>query len=383
MTYKDFLVKFSKFLNIIGLRRLQKHIKVGLFRLIGWALGSKTVALPDKSQIENILIVKQDHQMGDMLCATPIFTALREAFPEAYITLIAGQKNYHVVRNHPALSEVIFFNKLEYLSSPKGWLAFYRKLHERPYDLGIVPATVSVSVTSDMICRLSGAPYRLGVKKLDGKENPTSFLFNLPLELDWREKPIHQSQRNLEILHGLDIFSENTNLSTGTTPEEDDFAETFFNKNLPGKKTAIGFHPGAGKAGNLWGAEKFAQAANALAAQFDARIFITCGPDDLTIVEQMTRHLNAEFVVCSGLSIGQIAALLRKMTLYIANDTGTMHLAAAMNTPTLAIFGPTDPVQWAPLGDQHRCVRGEKGELAAVTVESVLSAAQEMMQAIK
>jgi len=379
MNYKQFIIEISRFSDRIGLRGLNRNFKIWFFRTIGLILKPKPVSWTEQQRIAKILIVKQHNQMGDMLCSTPLFTTLRRHFPGAHLTLVAGEPNFEVVHNHPDLDEVLEYQKLDFLSAPVGFWKFFRKLRKTGYELAVVPATVSNSVTSDLICWLSGATYRLGVSQLDGAENPSAFLFNIPMQLDWRGTQRHQVERNLDLLKGIGIQANYLPLSIGLSGEDEQFAEDFYQRHCRINEKVIGFHPGAGKIANQWGAQNFARVANELARKYHFKIFITCGPSDEQVVKQMSQAMEHPFVICKNMSIKKLAAILKKMALYITNDTGTMHIASAVGVPTLSLFGPTDPWQWAPKGEQHRFIKANDGQVTSIPVRTVLQEAEEFI----
>jgi len=203
MSYKTFLIKISHFFDQIGLRHWERKLKDGLFKMLGRIFGARLVSKIDDARIQNILIIRQHNQMGDMLCSTPLFTAVRQRFPRAYITLIASEVNFPVVQYHPAIDRVLLFEKQNFLARPGDFIRFWRSLRERKYDLGIVPSTVSMSVTSDLLCLVARTRYRLGVRTLNGEANPSAFIYNLPVDLDWRNNHLHQTERNLVILKAI------------------------------------------------------------------------------------------------------------------------------------------------------------------------------------
>lgn len=380
MNYKEFLIKISRFFDQIGLRCWERKTKDLLFNALGRIFGAKLVDKINDAQIQNILIIRQHNQMGDMLCSTPLFTAVRKRFPRAYITLIASEVNLPVVQYHPAIDRVLLFDKQNFLAQPGGFFRFWRSLRDRKYDLGIVPSTVSMSVTSDLLCLVARTCYRLGIRTLDGEKNPSAFIFNLPVDVDWRENARHQTERNLAILQPLGWSEPPEPLSIGVSNEDVVFAEEFLKQHAAQNALIIGMHPGAGKEPNRWPTDRFARLAADLAKKFDTRIFITCGPMDHEVVETMVKQLKIKATICRNFSLTQLAAFMQKMKLYITNDTGTMHLAAAAGVPTLSLFGPTDPNQWAPLGTTHRFLAATDGKISSISLEQVRVTAETMLK---
>ena len=110
-----------------------------------------------------------------MLCAIPLLRSLRERFPSAHMTLVASPKNYQIMLHNPYVDEVVNYDKRRFFPGLHNIWHFYRDITSRPYDLAVVPATVSISTTSNMIAFLSGAQLRVGPRVLQGRTNSTSF----------------------------------------------------------------------------------------------------------------------------------------------------------------------------------------------------------------
>jgi ADP-heptose:LPS heptosyltransferase len=142
----------------------------------------------------------------------------------------------------------------------------------------------------------------------------------------------------------------------------------------------IAFHPGAGKPPNRWPAERFAGLAELLVSEYGARAFVTAGPMDDEPVARMQEGMHVPCTIVRRKPIREVAALLSWMDLVISNDTGIMHVAAAVGVPVLSLFGPTEPAQWAPTGARHRVLRGEAGNIDALSLEQVLREARTMLR---
>lgn len=328
--------------------------------------------------LRSVLVVRQHNQLGDMLCAVPFLRAVRHAAPSAHITLVAGAVNRAVMLHNRFVDEVLWFDR----SSARAMLALVQDLRHRRFDLALVPVTVSTSFTSDLLARLSGARVRVGCGARDGVENPSAFCFNVPVRLDWRSDPgRHQALRNMDLLAGLlpitsDLSPEIT--LTAAEIEEGRAAVTTARGQAP---CAIAFQPGAGKEPNRWPPELFARVAELLAAEYGAAVFVHEGPMDAAPVAVMRSALSIPHAVILHRPIRAVAAILAAMDLVVTNDTGIMHVAAAVGAPVLSLFGPTDPAQWAPVGPRHRHCRGKGGRIEAIGVEEVMTQARAMLGA--
>lgn len=143
----------------------------------------------------------------------------------------------------------------------------------------------------------------------------------------------------------------------------------------------VAVHPGSGGRRKCWPAERFARVAEALGAE-GIGVALVQGPADGEIVADVLKALGgAPPPVVSDLPVRDLAALLSLCATYLGNDSGVTHLAAAVGTPTVALFGPTDPAVWGPRGERVTILRGREGRLEEVTVhrvvETVLKGASE------
>ncbi|MFH0777143.1 MAG: glycosyltransferase family 9 protein [Candidatus Eisenbacteria bacterium] len=325
-----------------------------------------------------ILVVRQQNQMGDMLLASPCLRALRGHFPDAYIALLASHENQAVVRDNPHLDEVFVYDKPRFRRSPVELLRLLAALRARRFDVAIVLSTVSLSVTSVLLALLSGARYRVSY---GGKDYGMSFAdaaFHVPVPLG--DPGVHQTRLGLGLLEHFGITAEDLSPMMATTAEADEFARAFLaGHNVDPSHTVVGIHPGAGKRKNRWPASSFGQVAEALAE--GARVIAIAGPSDKDVLAEMLREVALPMPLLSGESIGRVAAVLKRLSLFICNDTGVLHVAAAVGCPTLALFGPTDPEKWAPLTPACRTIRAPSADLAGLGVGPVLAAAREILAA--
>lgn len=324
-------------------------------------------------------MVRQHNQIGDMLCSLALYKALKKKYPEAQITLVAAKTNYEIpfFDINPYLNRVLIFDK----SSLKTILKFIKELRSRKYQIGIVPSTIVLSRTSHLINWISGARIRVGVKSIDGKENRSQNYLNLKSDFNWADK--HQSIRNLEIarLLGCDLSEEEIK-SIRFNFEENDivYANNFISENFSDRnKKIIAFHPGAGKKNNTWNENKFIELIKRLHLHFDNYILITSGWTDDAIVPVIRTELTTskiKHIILHNAEIKKLGAILSLVDLYITNDTGTMHIAGYSGAKMISLFGPTNPIEWAPKGINQKYIKSKTNDINGIATNDVYSLAK-------
>lgn len=323
---------------------------------------------PSRSSIGSIVVVRQHDQLGDMLCTIPLLRALRAVFPAARITLVSGIVNHEIMLHHPSVNLVLQFPKGNLISI----VHFGFMLRKSSYDMAIVPSTVSFSFTSAVVSLISGAGTRIGAKRIDLSDNPAGFCYTNGVGLDWRSDPHrHQALRNLDVLHPLDIEWDDLSTTIGITIDEKRVASTLLAGYHGKYRWLVGIHPGAGKKENRWPVERFAELVNRIAQQTMAGVVISIGPMDNEVFEQITPHIRCEYILLRNKPIREVAAVIDQLDLFISNDTGVMHVAGATSTRLLALFGPTDPLQWAPVGKKNHYIAAAGGDIRQITVDEV------------
>lgn len=327
-----------------------------------------------------ILVVRQQNQMGDMLLATPCLRALRECLPNSGIALVASDENEAVVRNNPYVDEVFVYSKKTFKTRPLALFGFISTLRKGRFDVAVMLSTVSLSVTSAILCIVSGARFRVtysgesfGLGFVDG-----AFHFSVPIY----DATVHQTKLGLGLLEHFKITTQD--LSPIMVPSEDDgkFAAEFTSGLPPAagaSSTLVAIHPGAGKKKNRWPAARFAELARELNSRRGSRVLVMAGPSDAEVLSDMTRELDFQPALLTGQTIGRVAAVMKRVDLLVCNDTGVLHVAAAVGCPTLGLFGPTDPTRWAPLSACVRTLRAPDGDLLRLEQKEVIAVVLEML----
>ncbi len=322
----------------------------------------KIFAIPENTSLDigspnNFLIVRQHNQLGDLLAGVSLFRALKEKFPNSKITLIVSPFNSPGLIKNKFIDEIFIFDK------KKIFIPFYLfnffKILKKEYDVAIVPVVVSISFTSNLIARLSNSKIRIGAKSLDGKKNKSAYLFDRRVNIDWRRHPdSNVSERSLDIIRPFGINTQN--YRSEITFDEDDLkaAKDFFIKNKKfDDEILIGLHVGAGKIPNRWSLDKYAALMKQLSEKYKTNFYLTGSGADKEEIKYLTSKLKFEVGLFINKKIPEVAALISLSKLFISNDTGIMHVAGTTDTPQVSIFGPTNPFNWAPIGQNKYFVR--------------------------
>lgn len=320
------------------------------------------------SRPRRVLIVRQHNQMGDMLCATPAFRAIRTTFPGARTMLVTAPINDGVVRGNPDIDEILLFDKVAVRSSLSALRDFHRRLRAFDADVAFVLNTVSFSGTSAALAHLSGARFLIGGDSAPFGWSFSNWLYSLemPTERDVVGHAIDHGLRPLEAI-GMDCSHRLPVMVPGE--EAVDQARRFLESTGPGPWAAV--HPGAGKVENQWPPENFAAAIHALES-WGARVFLIEGPADGPATAATLAALGDERPVLRGVSLRVVGAALQCSRVALVNDTGVMHVAGAVGVPAVAMFGPTPAASWEPPSPELVALQSPDGTMEGLDPETVL-----------
>jgi ADP-heptose:LPS heptosyltransferase len=318
-------------------------------------------------------------QLGDMLCAVPALRALRSFAPHTEIVLIGLPWAREFARRFRAYLD-------DFIELPG-----YPGLPERPVDLGAVPAFLATAqarrfelaiqmhgngcITNPLIALL-GARHQAGFYR-PGQYCPDPARF-LPYPEDQ-----HEIRRHLLLMHFLGVSPAGDHLEFPIEDHDLDALAAIPEAAEVTRGEYACLHPGGRTADRRWPPRRFAAVADALAAR-GLGIVLTGSAEEETLVRDVEGAMRAPAVQLAGrTSLGVMAALLRGARLLICNDTGISHLAAAVSTPSVALFTASQRSRWAPLDRaRHRAVvPPDDSELVErVTAAMVMSHADDLLQ---
>ncbi len=361
------------------IEQLFKHKWLYLFEKL-WGRSVLDPREIDVQNIQRILVLRQHDQLGDFLLSTPVFRALAKHFPQAHLCLVANKHTANLMKHQTWLDEVLVFHKDGHDWSWKQVKHFWKQLRQG-WDLTVVLNTVSHSLTTDMLAFLSKAPLVLGPEHHRFKGTTRNFFYNLISPVD--EVPKSQSERNLDIVRYIGVTPDSAHQEITLTASELENSRHFLEKKGNDQSPLLVVHPGAGKIGNRWPVEYFAQVCDRLASEYDMQIFVTWGPDEQDLGKALLTLLKTEAMDGVFGDLRELAALFAHATLVLCNDTGVMHLASAVHAPLVAVFGPTDPTEWKPVGEPFIAVRSDDHLTPSVTPERVFMAAMTLFDRLK
>lgn len=331
----------------------------------------------DPILLTEILIIRpQSIQLGDTICSLPMFKALKNKFPDSYITFIGCPTNYNVnlKKLNPYINEFTIFRK----DNIKVVYYFFKNLRKKKYDLIIVPTTIRISSTSYMIAMLAKGKKKIGFTRIDEKRNRLGFVLDIKLETDWVRDKTNQVFRFLDSVKclGCDIsIDEIKKMRMDISKDDIAFGNAYAEVNFPDKSRLVfGFHPGGGNPAYIWDFNNYFELIKKSYERYNPYILITSGFLDKDITDKLESKLkeaNIPYIYNKDMDAYGLAAVLKHVNVYATNNTGVMHLAAFTGTNTVSVFRKGDTAEWQPLYNNSKCVESKTDSINSVTVEEV------------
>ena len=328
---------------------------LGAARLCGWGRPAPL----DPAAAREVLVLRLD-RIGDLLMSLPALHDLRAALPRARIRLAVGRWSEEVARAAP-VDEVLVWSapwvgRAHEGAEPFGQLLLRaRALRSAGLELAL---DLQGDVRANLLLLASGARRRVGYANTGGGALLTSVV---PLDetVSW----VEQNRRAVGQALGRPPGAARCD---ALGPVDRDFAARLFeNLRLGQRGPVIGIHPSGGRLVKQWPVERWAELAASLERRFDAEFVFTGSQVDQPLAQQLARACRRlSFDLAGKLGARETLAVIERLDLFLSPDTGPMHMACAVGTPSLAVFGPSDPLRYfsggsgAP-GARHVVVRAE------------------------
>ncbi len=329
------------------------------------------------------ILITRLSAIGDCILTVPVLTALREHFPQAFIAWAIGRSAAPLLEGHAALDELI--------SLPGGWLKSPRaiwnlrqRLRQLAFDVAIDPQSLTKSAC---VSRLAGASRRIGFAGQHGRE--LSGLLNNELVANTRP---HLIDRSLELLRPLGIEHPQVRFDLPRYAAAEPSITGFLRQHGLSRDFAL-LNIGAGWPSKLWPEGHFAALAHRLGCTHRlTSVIVWAGDDELQRARQIVAASPEHAVLAPPTSLVELATLARHAALFVGSDTGPLHLAAAVGTPSIGLYGPTRPQDCGPYGSQHIALqrhfqegghrerrRASNWAMQAITVADVVTACEKIL----
>lgn len=299
---------------------------------------------------ERLLVVRPDH-LGDVLLSMPALQALKRSHPDLSIHVLCGEWAADVLASADEIDRVLTLPFPGFQRASTSALSPWRLAIQTARRLRKVGYASAIVMRPDhwwgaLVTHLAGIPQRIGYDF----ENVTPFLTEV---VDY--KPGHAVEQNLRLVSSwtgaLDAAAVRLEYSLQAT-DQAYMADRIDSWQIEMDKPIVCIHPGSGAASKIWPADKWMQVADQIAALFGTAIVFTGTASEAALVNEIAAGMEAETICIAGeTSVGQLAALYARSRAVLGPDSGALHLAAAVGTPTVTLFGPADPQEFAPWGD--------------------------------
>jgi len=354
-------------------KRIERSGKRGLRSILKKVLRIPPLALEDfdGKSVSKILVVRQDSRLGNIILMTPLLSGLAAAFPGARVDVLVSEGFEDVLENHEAVGRVVAFRKSRARLSPLWFLKFLFMIRGEGYDLAIdVSDGRHFSFNNVLLTSLSGARYRYGYDR----EDASRFL-NLTVPVP--PEGTHMADALFRLVSYLAPETGEFPMSYTVTEEDGSFARQWLDEcGIGGFDSFFVVHPG-GRGKKQWGAANFAELIDRLTSKLGVRMVVIGGPAEDEVMDELSERAESPFEILQDITVGQMAAVIERCDLFISNDTGPMHLAAALGKPVIGIFVSSDYRVYGPRGEKSRIVVRSEGK---PTVEDVEIAVMDLLK---
>lgn len=308
--------------------------------------------------------------IGDAVLSTAVIQPLRAHFQDLHITFLVGPRAFNLFTTESNIDAIVVYNNRGKHAGWEGRLQLIKTLRFHKYD-------IVVNLRDSLTARCIGAEH-WRMRRGDGNR--------------------HAVTRYLEVLQSHNVDTADAHPHLQLTENEQNAARRFLAEaGWTSERLLIGIHPGGNWKYKLWSAKDYARVVNTLAKRLDATILLFAGPDEWELQMQVAKMIDNPPLLVTTENLRRLAALISTCDVYIGNDTGPMHIAAAVDTPVVALFGSTNHIRSGPYGDKHTvvqsginlgcnpchpgrhpggCGAGSCEVIAGITVEQVLEAVE-------
>ncbi|HEV8441281.1 MAG TPA: glycosyltransferase family 9 protein [Methylomirabilota bacterium] len=323
--------------------------------------------------------------LGDVIHALPVARALRRAFPGAHLTWIVEAREHAILREHPDLDVVMpvdtrLWRRL--IWRPAGarqvWgklVRLDRRVRASGFDVAL---DLQGLIKSGILTAYTGARLRIGFSPGRCWEWPNCLFTNRHVTPP--REAVHVVDQYLALLAPLGVHAVTPEFHIPLRTEAERRIEDFLGEQgIKRRDVLVALNPGAGRENKRWPVAHMRALAERLGTEPGVRILLLWGPDEVHMARQIRDGLSTRAVLAPPTDLDELSALLRRCSLLIANDTGPLHLGAALGTPCLGLYGPTSAARNGPYGARCRGLQSPDGTMAGLDPLVAFEAARSLL----
>ncbi|MFZ0704271.1 MAG: glycosyltransferase family 9 protein [Candidatus Korobacteraceae bacterium] len=357
-------------------------------RLLLWVLLPTRLAIwrtrwfrPDRNtssaKRDSIIVFRLD-ALGDLVLTTPVFRELKRAYPSARITAVAQQAHRSILETNPHIDELLCvpsigksrrFRNVRYLLTVL--LFYWRELRHRRFDVAISPRWDTDEHLATLLCSLTRATTRVGYsERASAGKQRFNRGFDQAFDICLDAGPLrHEVERNLAIVEALAGNVHDTTTEITLTVEDREYANRVLH-GVAADRVLVALGIGAQSPGRRWPLERYSAVIRELSSEFPVHTVITCAPSEHEQAAHLAGALPGGSTISDSAAIRETCAMLERCDLFIGNDTGAAHLAAAMKCSAIVISRhpkrgdpdhPNSPARFAPWGVPAFVLQPERG----------------------
>lgn len=294
------------------------------------------------------ILISRLSALGDCIHALPMLSALREKFPDAFVSWVVESGTAPLLAGHPYIDKLVVV-KRGWTKNPWAIWNLRCELVALKFDVALDPQSLT---KSSLAAWLSGAPRRIGFSGAYGREFST-WLNNEYVEA----RQLHMVDRGLELLRplGIEVSEPHFYLPEDAVAgaKVDDFLAA---EHVHGPFAVL--NPGAGWKSKVWPAAHYGQVAQLLWRERGLQsVVVWAGDQELAWAREIVATSNGHAVLAPATSLLELSAVMRRTQIFVGSDTGPLHLAAALGTRCVGLYGPTRAEECGPHGRQHVSVQ--------------------------
>lgn len=321
--------------------------------------------------------------LGDVIHALPVAHALRRHFPESHLTWVVEAREAAILNDQPDLDAVLVVDTWRWrrrLWTPAGMREVRYQLAWLKAERFDVALDLQGLIKSGLLAAWTRAPLRVGFA-LSHLREPANALFT-----NCRVTPpphaVHVVEQYLALLEPLGVTDRTPSFRIRVNRAAEQRIDAFLAEHgIKPRERLVALNPGAGRPEKRWPVEYWRRLAERL-LEIGSRVLLLWGPGEEPLAAAVSSGLPAEPLVAPPTTLHELAALLRRASLAVGADTGPLHLAAALGTPCLGLYGPTAAARNGPYGPRCRSLQSPDRTMAALTPDLVFGAAAELLEAL-